>query len=61
MYIPLNDFYSELGLPNIEAGELLGWNIDRGYLDVRFDTQLADDGTPALVVNYQVIPKYGYR
>lgn len=60
MYISLNEFYIELGLPTIKIGDSLGWNIDWGYLDVKYDTQLADDGTPALVIDYRLAPKYNY-
>lgn len=61
MYIPLNDFYCELGLGNAKCGDLLGWYIEKGYLEVKFDTQLSKDGRPALVMMYKVYPKYDYR
>ena len=60
MYIPLNEFYYRLGLDGIKAGDLLGWNIEKGYLEVKFTSQLAEDGTPALVIDYIVAPKYNY-
>lgn len=61
MYIPLNEFYCELGLNNTDSGKLLGWNIEKGYLDVRPDTALSDDLRPVLVMVYKVYPKYDYR
>lgn len=61
MYVPLNEFYSKLGLEEVDSGDLLGWNIDVGYLTVKYSTQQAEDGTPALVLNYSVTPKYNYR
>lgn len=61
MYISLNEFYMDLGLDPVKMGDILGWNIDKGYLEVKFDTQLADDGTPALVMDYRVAPKYDYQ
>lgn len=61
MYVSLNEFYGALGLHTIALGDDLGWNIDSGYIDVRFDAQLADDGTPCLVLNYSVGPQYNYR
>ena len=60
MYISLNDFYYEIGLNGIKLGDDLGWNIDDGYIDLSFSSQLADDGTPCLVINYQLAPQYGY-
>lgn len=59
-YISLNEFYSVLGLNNIAIGDDLGWNIDSGYIDLRFSSQLADDGTPCLVLDYSVGPQYNY-
>lgn len=61
MYISLNDFYYEIGLSSTSVGDDLGWNIDSGYIDLNFSSQLADDGTPCLVIDYQVAPKYNYR
>lgn len=60
MYISLNEFFDELGLDHISIGDDLGWNLDGGLIDLDFSSQIADDGTPCLVVNYQVTPKYGY-
>ena len=41
---------------NSSMGEDLGWNIDDGYIDLSFSSQLAEDGTPCLVINYQLSP-----
>lgn len=60
MYISLNDFYYEVGLPATPMGNDLGWNIDRGFIELRFSSQLAEDETPCLVVGYYVEPKYNY-
>lgn len=61
MYISLNDFYYEIGLSGISIGDDLGWNIDNSYIEPRFTSQLADDGTPCLVIGYCVEPRYDYR
>lgn len=61
MYASLNDFYSEIGLKAVDIGEDLGWNIDDRGLDVTFSSQLAEDGTPCLVLCYNIAPKYGYN
>lgn len=61
MYISLNDFYYELGLSSTGLGDQLGWNIDNGYIEPDFSSQLADDGTPCLVISYLVEPRYDYR
>lgn len=59
-YISLNDFFDEIGLANTRLGEELGWNLDDGLIGVDFGTQLAEDGTPCLVVDYLVAPRYDY-
>ena len=60
-YISLNELYYEIGLEGIGVGDDLGWNIDRGYIDLAFSSQLADDGTPCLVIDYELAPRYDYR
>lgn len=60
MYASLNDFYNEIGLNPIKIGDDLGWSIDDGTIDVEFSSQLADDGTPCLVIMYTVSPRYNY-
>ena len=60
MYISLNEFYNELGLDSVEMGDDLGWNIDNGYIDIDFSAQLDEDGTPIIVMMYQVAPRYDF-
>lgn len=60
MYISLNEFYYEIGLENIKLGDELGWNIDDGYIDLSFSSQLASDGTPCLVIDYSIAPRYNF-
>lgn len=59
-YISLNEFYYEVGLDGVGAGDDLGWNIERGYLELHFSSQLASDGTPCLVVGFDTPPRYDY-
>lgn len=60
MTVSLNDLYYEFGLDSTKIGDELGWNIEDGFLEFRFCSQLASDGTPCLVVDYETPPKYGY-
>lgn len=60
MFISLNDLYSEIGLKAIPIGENVGWNIDKGYIELYFSSQLTDDERPCVVINYSTAPKYGY-
>lgn len=61
MQITLNEFYDEIGLERTEVtGEVLGWDIDRGkgYIELNFSTQIADDGRPCLVIGHYQPPTY---
>lgn len=61
MYITLNEFYAEIGLEQVKLGDELGWNIDRGYIDIDFSAQLAENEQPCLVLDYVIVPMYDYR
>lgn len=61
MYVSLNDFYFEIGLDPTSVGDELGWNIDHGYIDLDFSSQLTKKGEPCLVIDYKVGPRYDYR
>jgi hypothetical protein len=60
MYISLNDYYYEIGLPSVSIGNDLGWNIDRGYIDLEFSAQLTEDDRPCIVIGYGIAPRYDY-
>ena len=61
MYVSLNDFYWEIGLDGTDLGDKMGWNLDKGYMDLSFSSQLADDGTPCAVIVYGIPPVYDYQ
>jgi hypothetical protein len=58
MFVTLNEFYDAIGLANTKLGDDMGWDIDKGMIDVSFSAQLTEDGEPCLVLNYDVEPKY---
>ena len=60
MSVSLNEFYDSIGLSNCDLGDKLGWDIDqgKGYIDLNYSTQLADDGTPCLVLGHRNPPRY---
>jgi hypothetical protein len=60
-YISLNEFYNEIGLDDVGAGHELGWNIDKGYIELEFSSHLDDEGIPCLVVGFNNPPTYGFR
>lgn len=61
MYVSLNDFYWEIGLDGTDLGDKMGWNLIKGYMDLSFSSQLADDGTPCAVIVYGIPPVYDYQ
>ena len=60
MSVSLNDFYYEIGMDGIGIGDNIGWSINRGFIELNFSSQLTEDGTPCLVVDYSVVPDYEY-
>lgn len=60
-YASLNDLYAELGIPRIEVGDMVGWNISKdGMVEIDVDTQLSSDGRPCITIHYLVAPTYEY-
>lgn len=60
MYISLNELYDALGLSSIKMGEDLGWVVEDGMMEFDFSSQLTENGTPCLVLDYSVNPKSDY-
>ena len=60
MFVSLNELYSEIGLPPIDVGEKLGWNIEKGYIEMRFTYGPAENDEPCLILGYDVQPYYHY-
>lgn len=57
MWCSLNDLYYTMGLEEVKMGNDLGWTVDE-LLDFRFSSKLASDGTPCLVIDYDLTPRY---
>lgn len=60
MYISLNDWYYELGLEPISIGDDLGWNIDKGTIEIDFDSHIAESGEPCLTISYSIEPRFDF-
>lgn len=58
----VNDFYNELDIPTIGAGNLIGWRSDKEQLDISFDSDVDRMGNPYLILEYynRPIPLNGY-
>lgn len=56
-YSTLNEFYYNVGLPEVKGGEKHGWeyNVPK-VIDPVFSSQITDKGRPCLVVDFNVDP-----
>lgn len=61
MYVSLNELYYELGLEGTKLGEQMGWNIDRGLIDLKFSATVSADDRPCIVLDYRIPPMYDYQ
>ena len=59
-FIALNEVYYALGLKSIGLGNLVGWHVDDGLIEPDFDSTIADNGQPCIVLNYTCEPRYNY-
>ena len=58
MFISLNDFYCEIGLKPRNIDECLGWNIDHGYFDIHYSSQLTENDEPCVCLDYELTNWY---
>ena len=59
-YISLNEFYTEIGLENTKLGDLLGWNVDQGLVDLDLRPAFSENEQPCAVIDFTVVPKYDF-
>ena len=59
-YISANDYFDELGIKECPMGSLLGWNLDRGLIDIHFTSVLDENEVPCLAIMHNVEPKPEY-
>lgn len=58
MFLTLNELYYAIGLSGTKLGDQMGWDIDRGMVEIDFSAQLTEDGEPCLVLNYNIEPRF---
>ena len=60
-YVTVNELYNEIGIPTIGAGSLIGWCADKEMADVFFTSDVNEDGTPYVVLEYRNRPEPLYN
>ena len=58
MFITINELYYALGLSGTSLGDQMGWDLDKGLIEIDFSAQLGDSGEPCLVLNYKIEPRF---
>jgi hypothetical protein len=58
MFVPLNDLYDMLGLEGTDMGRDIGWDVQKGKLDIKFSAKIATDGEPCIVLGYSIEPRF---
>jgi len=57
-FMTVNELYYGLGLAGNKLGDQMGWDLDKGLVEISFSTQLTEEGEPCIVLNYEVVPKF---
>lgn len=60
MFVPLNDFYYEVGLSNSGLGEYFGWEAG-DEINFTFSSSLTSDNRPCVDIDYDVITHMSNR
>lgn len=62
IFASYNELCYQIGLPELPIiGDELGWNVDDGWVNLEFSSQLTSDNTPCVVLDYLIGPKPNYR
>ena len=60
MYISVNEFYDEIGLKHTQPGDVMGWRIDRGLIDIHYGSMLIND-QPYVTIEFLNPPDYDFN
>ena len=57
-FVTLNELYSEIGIPEIDLGDQLGWHADYdgGKFEEVVTAKVTEDGEPCVVITYEPYP-----
>ena len=56
----MNEFYDMLDISDTEMGTAVGCNVKDGLVEIYFSEQIADNGPPCVVMNFDIQPTYNF-
>lgn len=59
-YVSLTEFYDEIELDRTDISDDIGWNLDKGLINIEYHPVMSKDGRPCLALYYVNPPTYGY-
>ena len=59
-YVALADFFDAIKIPEYALGNELGWNTNRGLVDISFGLIETDSGEPSFTIEYNTQPKWDF-
>jgi len=62
MWMSLNEMYDYIGLPHVEMGRSLGYDLGMdGILEFDIDTCMSEDDTPCMTFKFHSVPRPRYQ
>lgn len=58
MWMSLNELYDRLGLPGTKLGEEMGFDLDKGLVDISYSSHLDPSNRPCLAIDFKVYPRF---
>lgn len=59
-YVSLSDFYDEIGLSHTDISDDIGWNVEKGMIDIDFHLTRDPEGRPCFAIYYNNRPTWDY-
>ena len=60
LYVPINDYFWELGLEQTSMGDTFGWAVSDVPIAAIFSTHMSDLNEPCLAVSFNISPRVEY-
>lgn len=56
-WLSMNEVYYTIGIDGVPAGNVVGWNVERGPIEPKFVAGLTDDDRPCVVLTFKDMPR----